>query len=438
MNKRVTDIKTSFMSPKFILALRGSLSVALAFLIPFYLGLEQASTASITVMIIATAGDVSSSVMKGFIRVIGTLIGAIIGITLISLFPQDRLIYLFLLSIFVTMFLYIARAYRGDKTIFMLSAMTMMIVFDAGNVDDVFIYGVDRTLMSILGIVIYTIVSIYLFPLPVNNQKDVSKKQDFEFIWFDIEDLKGAFISFLIFWLSVYVWIEFNITEGFYIVVLATSLSLYTTYSVVKPHILIFLFTFSFIFAMFMYIFVLPNLFTWWHLALFLFFYSFIGFYFINPKINIFFLLGIATLLLDNEMSYNFAVFLTVLLIFYLFLFVLLFFDYIPFNQKSEYMFLKFKDRFFRYINRIEKSPNSISSKYLFEILKKMQFNASKIDYRYFNKIEKEKVLKYTTICEKYLKSILDKDVLKSKKIQTELKVLESSIDFNLLKESKF
>ena len=51
-----------------------------------------------------------------------------------------------------------------------------------------------------------------------------------------------------------------------------------------------------------------------------------------------------------------------------------------------------------------------------------MQFNASKIDYRYFNKIEKEKVLKYTTICEKYLKSILDKDVLKSKKIQTELK----------------
>jgi len=306
---------------------------------------DDASTLAVTVMIIATAENFKSSLQKGMLRVLGTLLGAVLGIGLIALFPQDRMIYLSLLSVFVTFFLYLARAYRGDKTVFMLSAMTMMLVFNGGDVDDAFLFGVNRTVMTVFGIVIYTFITIFLFPKTIEKPSVKSEKKSFA--WFDIEDLKGAFITFLVFWSGVYIWIVLNAPQGFYIVTLATAPSLYTTFSVVRPMLLIVLFSFSFVFYIVSYVFILPNLHSSFEFALFLFTYSFIGFYFIKPQISIFFLLGLATFLIENEMNYNFGVFMIILLIFYMFLFLLLFFDYFPFDTVANTMFLRLQKRYF-------------------------------------------------------------------------------------------
>ena len=153
------------LSEKFKFAVKTSLAMALAYLIPFSQGWAQAQTAAITIMLIAVAGPVSESVSKGFKRVIGTVIGAIIGMTLIALFPQERLLYLISLSIFVSIALYLTRAYKGDNTVFMLMAVTMMMVFKSGEVDDVFLYGIDRTFMTIFGIALYTLISIFIWPV---------------------------------------------------------------------------------------------------------------------------------------------------------------------------------------------------------------------------------------------------------------------------------
>jgi len=173
-----------------------------------------------------------------------------------------------------------------------------------------------------------------------------------QFIWGDREDIKGAFISFCIFWFATLCWILFNPPVGFLIVTLATSMSIITTFTSVKPSLLLIVFTLSFLFASFAYIGVLPNLSHGWELGLFIFFYGMIGFYLLPPKLSLFFLIGILTLGLANPISYNFAVFLGTLLVFYLFLSLLLLFYYIPFSTKPEKLFEVMTRRFFTLVTK--------------------------------------------------------------------------------------
>lgn len=575
------------MQSKLKYAIKASLSVALAFIIAFSEGLNQATTAAITIILIASMGSMGDSLMKGWMRIVGTVVGATLGLILVSNFPQSREIYLIIASIVVTIALYLARAYKGDLAVFLLGTITFLFMFQGGNVENAFMYGVEKTFMTILGIIIYTLVGVLLWPVSIvdnsvnsaidttnlelelyklkdstkdekssayqklldseaklssaivditETSKDISFSKNeyysivhdykninklltlliinstdvystdiskyiknfndlnkeietlFEdislswsrqnsinipnqfnliyndeeiqkltplkqasivtttqymqklhallsilankinsilspqptsfklikssnssiFHWFDIEDLKGALVTFIIFWVSVLLWIEINPPGGFIIVILATALSVMTTFTPFKPSTLMILFSFGFIFATLMYVFVLPNLHYGWELGLFVFFYAFVGFYFINPKITPLFLLSIATLFLYNEMNYNFNFFILFLFIFYLFLSILLVLYYIPFSTKPEYIFLLLRERFFKFATQIVASSNTINQSYLNRLftnysklhlmstVKKMQLWASKIDTNYFTDIEKEELLNYT------------------------------------------
>jgi len=582
-------------SDKLKFSIKASLSMALAYLIPLSQGWNQASTAAITVMLIAAMGSVSESVLKGAMRVVGTIIGAIIGMTLIAIFPQDRFFFLLSLSIIVAVPLYLVRAYKGDPSIFMLTAMTMMMVFKNGEVDDVFLFGLDKTYMTIFGIMVYTLVGIFLWPVNIEDtttqdacslstaqtqlflDRDSSKEarqkslallieheaalaastmdtgtasidmqqwhsviynykninahltllsmhdkenyvenidtyisnyktleseittlfkevssawkngeeidipealtpeyqtdeikalshleraslittiQDMKklhdelrtlatklnrihsplptffesenipenkrFLWGDVEHLKGVLITFIIFWAATYFWINMNPVGGFMVVALATGLSVLTTFSPIKPSMLIVVFTASFIFATFMYVVVLPHLQYGWELGLFIFVYSFISFHMVNAKISIFFLLGLFTLNIMNTMYYDFGIFLLILLMFYMFLMLLHIFYYIPFSTRPEHLFIEMKNRFFALTqNMLDKGRKEQEGKrsksllmvrfratysevHLMSTVKKMQLWASKIDDKYFDTVDKEKLLGFTKESEKF------------------------------------
>ncbi|MCD6211376.1 MAG: FUSC family protein [Sulfurovum sp.] len=585
------------LSDKLKFAIKASLSMALAYLIPLSQGWEQPGTAATTVMLIAATGSIGDSVMKGALRVIGTVIGAAIGMTLIGLFPQDRELYLLFASVIVTVLLYFARAYKGDMTVFLLSAVTLLMMFQNGEVDNVFTYGIDKTFMTILGIIIYTFIGIFLWPVNlkdtsvenastlstlqselyiqrdgtkeerkalyqkmivqeqllgtsiiasdsssmemnfsktqwydiVNSYKqidqlltllslhdkasfvdefpryitnynkidkdivgllealplawkekkeinipealhyeydlsEIKKLSQLEradisttisdmvklhtqlrklaeklnslisamptffnledipkppaFIWFDMEHLKGSLISFIIFWTATLLWIFVNPPGGFMIVILATALSVLTTFSPLKPSLLIIIFSISFVFATAMYVFVLPHLHYSWELGLFIFFYSFIGFYLINPKISVFFLLGTATLGINNTMNYNFDIFLITLFIFYAFLFLLMLFYYIPFSTKPEHLFLLMKKRFFKLAqillqrnrnleHKNESFMGAMAAKYskihLMGTVKKMQLWVNQIDDKYFDTLDKKLLLDFSKECETFV-----------------------------------
>jgi len=604
--ERLNSVLSFTLSDKLKFAIKASLAMALAYIIPFSQDWTQAHTAVITIILIAAAGPVSESVTKGLLRVTGTIIGAGIGMTLIGIFPQDREFYLIALSLFVTFFLYLTRAYKGDMTVFMLTSITMMMVFKSGEVDDVFLYGIDRTFMTIFGIALYTFIGVFLWPVKRKNetltiaselldiQETLYQKRDaseerrrtlyeklqtqekllessvvssdsdkvsltlaqrhtilhnakeisetlmllsyhdetnfaneygryiknfdkaneeietlfvtlkssisqnreidipdlweadyhldeikklshmdravltatmldiqklhlslrafaqkfnaiispypthFElsklpnpssFNWFDIEDMKGALISFMIFWTTTLFWITVNPPAGFLIVTLATALSVLTTFSPLKPSLLIIIFTFSFIFATAMYILVVPHILYGWELGLFVFVYAFIGFYFVPQMLSIFFLLGLVVLGLSNPMYYDFNLFLLILFVFYLFLFVVLLFDYIPFSTKPEYLFLTMKKRFFTlasYLTQREKNLSkhkgtlldAFKAKYsqihLLNTVKKMQLWASKIDTEYFNDIDQKELLAFSKECENFvylLKMMVKRDL---------------------------
>jgi len=147
--------------------IKTALALMLAYLLPMSLGWPQPQTAATTVMLIAATGMVSESLQKGVLRVVGTLVGAAIGLTLIAVFPQDRMLYLACVSVLVSLCIYLYNAYQGDSTVFILSAVVIMMVFNGGDAEGAFIYGVDRAFMTVFGVLVYTIVASIVWPVTV-------------------------------------------------------------------------------------------------------------------------------------------------------------------------------------------------------------------------------------------------------------------------------
>ena len=403
-------------------AIKVSISLTMAYMIPLAMAWDQASTAAMTVMLIASAGGVSNGINKGIIRVIGTIIGAVLGMLLIALFPQDRMIYLISMSILVSIFTYLYYAYQGDSTFFLLCAMMIMMIFLNGT-QDAFIYGMDRTYMTLFGILVYTMVGVFLWPVKEKKDKINDAPKGRTFIWLDPEYFKATFQLFIIFWFSVGFWIYFNPPAGFIVVMMATLLGLITTFSPIRAGLLIILFSFGFVFATIMYIAVLPNLVYEWELGVFIFFYTFISFYIINQKLTIFFLMGLFTINITNEMNYSFEIFLMTLLAFYMFLIILMLFQNFPFSSRPEHLFLLMKERFIKHSSALIKLKQSSDdteyihrakemyhSEHLRITIDKMKLWGSKIDTKYFSKNRPEAIMAFSSECEKYLHNSTDID----------------------------
>lgn len=427
------------LSDKLKFALKVSLSLTLAYMIPMAMGWAQPNTAAITVMLIAGAGVVSDGVSKGIIRVIGTVIGAILGLILIALFPQERMIYLISMSLLVSLLSYLYYAYQGDSTVFMLSAMMVMMLFINGP-DKAFIYGIDRTYMTLFGILVYTVVGLFLWPVKASTETINDAPKGRMFVWLDPEYFKATLQLFFIFWASVAFWIYFNPPTGFLVVTLATLLGLLTTFSPLKPGILVILFSLGFLFAILSYVFILPNLVYGWQLALFIFSYTFIAFFLINQKLTIFFLLGMFTLGIGNEMSYNFDVFLMTLLAFYMFLIILMLFYHFPFSSQPEHLFSLMKERFFNHAEalvKLSKEKQSLLTRALVFYHKehlrinsaKMQLWGSKINTKYFHKNSPEYILAFSQACKSYVED--------ENSLEYCYNAMQA-IDWDNLKESRF
>ncbi len=327
-------------------ALKVALSITLTYLFILAMGLEYTSVAVITIMLIASPEGVKDALAKGLLRIGGTVVGGVAGMLLISLFPQQPLLYLLSLSLLVTLFLYLRSAYTGDNTLFMLGAMTSMAVFDNGNVDDVFMYGIDRTFITILAIAIYTLVFILIWP----NSSEKTKTKDAaavpSFIWLDVEHIKGAIQAFIVFWCAAAIWYFLNPPGGFMLVMLATGFSALTSFSPVKPSVMAILINISLFIAITLYIFVLPNLSHWIELSILLFLYTFFAFYFFPPKLSIFILIGLNTLMITNTMSYHVDLFLGIVLLMDMVFALLIFLYYFPFSSKPEHLYPLMVKRF--------------------------------------------------------------------------------------------
>jgi hypothetical protein len=280
---------------------------------------------------------------------------------------------------------------------FMLGAMTTMAMFDNGNVDNVFTYGVDRTLITIMAIAIYTLVFILVWPNStlVNDEPKATIDKKSSFVWLDPEHLKGAVQTFLVFWGATAIWYYLNPPGGFMLVMLSTGLSALTSYSPVKPSVMAILINISLLISIIIYIFVLPQLSTWVELALVIFTYTFFAFYFFPPMLGVLVLLGMNTLMITNTMSYNVDLFLGIILLFDMFLALLMIAYYIPFSTKPEHLYRTMVKRFAALSSYHYSSFSCLrwyASTHLYRTLFKLKLWGSKIDHHTFHLIDDEKI----------------------------------------------
>ncbi|ENC6706716.1 FUSC family protein [Vibrio harveyi] len=601
------------MNEKIKFATKVALSLTLAYLIPFAMGWPQASTAATTVMLIASTGSRRESLAKGTLRVLGTLVGAVIGLLLVGMFAQDRLLYMLSVSVVVSFIFYFRNAYQKDPTLLALTGVMVLMMSNGGDAEGAFMYGVDRAYMTIFGVVLYTLVGTFLWPtkteqnlrqlieqlnqaqqalfnailqnfeqktalqqdvvtnveatendetpsptidellekvfaaqnaleqrfatvsvecsdvsaymkewqLAVHFNKQITQelsvaahshfshqqdrscinnfdqatqeiqqlfkisqemwanegaayraqelnieynqaaladashlvkgsaltlghllklmhqslsrlaesiscidsvtnnvsfkqelpKQKSKFLWWDAENFKTAVKTFTTYWVAGLIWIYFNPPGGYSFVTFSTIFMSLLSFIPVHPFMLLILFTFGFLFAVPSYVFILPGLELGAELGLFIFIYTFIGFYLFKGPVTIFYMIGLFVLGLDNNMTYHFGILMTIMTLFYMVVFMIIFTHYFPFSSRPEHLFLTLKERYFRHVGDLFASYHQQSESSFIKLKrslhlvtlnvssKKLMVWGSKINHKLFDKTPPEAIGAFSKSC---------------------------------------
>ena len=112
---------------------------------------------------------VGQSLNKGAMRMLGTLVAAIVALILISLFPQDRWLFMVFLSAYVGFCTYLMCGSKRQYFWMVCGFVCVIICMGASaNFNDAFNIALLRTEETGLGILVYSLVSILLWP---NNSR---------------------------------------------------------------------------------------------------------------------------------------------------------------------------------------------------------------------------------------------------------------------------
>jgi uncharacterized membrane protein YccC len=152
---------------------KDAFKMALAMVIAYAIALSQGwGTPFWAGFAVAFCGltGVGESLNKGMLRVFGTLFGAVMGLALLALFPQDRWAFMLAMSLFVAFCTYM----MGGTTrwyFWFMAGITMPIVAVTAEPNAVYDFNraVLRSQQTTLGIVVYTLVSILIWP--VNSRR---------------------------------------------------------------------------------------------------------------------------------------------------------------------------------------------------------------------------------------------------------------------------
>ena len=146
-------------------ALKTSIAVVIAYAIALYMNWEKPYWAAWTAFSIslATRGE---GIQKGFMRLVGGLIGAIAGLALLAFFVQERWLFITFLSLYGAVFTYLALGSRGHGYFWQQAGFFCTVVaFDSAfNPANAFGVGIERAQETGAGLVTYVVVSLLLWP----------------------------------------------------------------------------------------------------------------------------------------------------------------------------------------------------------------------------------------------------------------------------------
>src|SRR6516165_9047278 len=158
LSKRLTESLSAYGEP-LLFGLRLWASVCLALFVAFWLQLDDPFWAGTSAAIVCQP-QLGASLRKGWFRMIGTVVGAIMIVVLTAFFPQDRIAYLGLLALWCSICAFGATVLRNFASYAAaLAGYTAAIVgvgtlgATGGTSPDVFMLAITRTTEICLGIV---------------------------------------------------------------------------------------------------------------------------------------------------------------------------------------------------------------------------------------------------------------------------------------------
>jgi uncharacterized membrane protein YccC len=158
-------------------AIKTGLAMAISYGIALQMGWDKPSWTGMAVAMISlsTAGQ---SLNKGAMRMLGTLVGLAAALTFLALFPQDRWLFMVVLSLYVGFCTYMLTGKKLVYFWFVSAFVCILISFTGGaNSQNAFYTALLRAQETGLGILVYSLVSVLLWPQSSAIQlNDVSRK----------------------------------------------------------------------------------------------------------------------------------------------------------------------------------------------------------------------------------------------------------------------
>ena len=118
---------------------------------------------------------VGQSLNKGAMRMLGTLVAVVVSLTLLALFPQERWWFMVALSVFVGLCTYLMGGQRRQYFWQVAGFVTVIICLSAGTTSaSAFDTALLRAEETGLGILVYSLVTVLLWPSSTRDQLDAA------------------------------------------------------------------------------------------------------------------------------------------------------------------------------------------------------------------------------------------------------------------------
>ena len=158
-------------------AIKPALGVVIAYGISLGMGWENPYWAGFAVAMISlsTAGQ---SLNKGAMRMLGTLVAATAALTFMAWFPQDRWWFITVLSIYIGFCTYMLAGNRHQYFWYCCAFIVLVLgVHSAGDIPDAFNIAVLRVQQTGMGILVYTLVTVFLWPTTTRGALDDASRK---------------------------------------------------------------------------------------------------------------------------------------------------------------------------------------------------------------------------------------------------------------------
>jgi len=314
--------------------------------------------------------DLSESLTKGRNRILGTLVGVCLSLVLLGLFYQDRWPLLLCMALWLSVCTYLmggsARSYFWLVAGFVVPIIALRTGMDGSAT--AFLMAVERTQETLMGICVYTLVSVFVWPEQAQEkvQAALTPAAESSHVFPDLDRLVGAVYVFATFLLGalLVIYLPAFPNHGYVLAMLPAVSMAIATMPFVPLRILYRPLIINILLGAAIVVLVLPHLTSFSQLAVLLFAMTFaIAYHFFDPAMVIgrsvalpfFFVL----IHISNEQQHDFLYTVNLAAMLFAAMLILLAMDHFPVSRLPEKRFAWQLRRFLRSAHYLVGNPQA-------------------------------------------------------------------------------